>query len=246
VENLAEKEIKMKKLKRVGRLNHFTPWLILAIALVFFASPAQAYIYDDFTSSGIDASRWVDVGPDTGLFSQPGDGYLYFNGSFQADRLRSSHPVRGAFFVSMQYFDFQTTNNQPAGIGQSSAIRLRLESETNNVGVGVEEGQNINGRFFDGQAISDGTKTALKAVSAGTTNSGRLGMYYNGILGAGGVVELWYDSGTGWTLLDSWAPNFSEAPYFSIYGLDQFASSLSFRVDQVQLKRGKHKGPAGF
>ena len=222
-------------MKKLAGLHFIGAWLILLVAMVLFSGPAQAYVYDDFTSSGIDPSLWVDSGPNTGFFSQPGDGYLHFNDSSggQADRLTSYNPVSGAFFVSMQYFDFQTINNQPANVGQSSALRLRLESGTNNVG--VEEGKNINGLFFDGQANRDGTRTPLKSVSAGTTNSGWLGMYYNGILGAGGVVDLWYDSGAGWTLLDSWAPNFSAAPYFSIYGLDQYGSSLSFQVNQVQV-----------
>jgi hypothetical protein len=217
------------------RLHLIIALLTLSFSLVLLSGPAQAYVYDDFTGSGIDTSLWVDVGPNTGLFPQPGDGYLYFNDSSggHTDRLRSYNPVSGAFLVSMQYFDFQTINDQPPNVGKSSAMRLRLESGNNNVG--VEEGKNIGGLFFDGQANRDGIRTSLHAVSAGNTNSGWLGMYYNGILGAGGVVDLWYDSGAGWTLLDSWAPNFSGAPYFSIYGLDQYGSSLSFRVAQVQL-----------
>jgi hypothetical protein len=222
-------------MKKLAGLHFISAGLILLVAMVLFSGPAQAYVYDDFTSSGIGSSLWVNNGPNSGVFSQPGDGYLHFDDSSggQAYRLTSYTSVSGAFFVSMQYSDFQTNNTNPSGQGLSSALRLRLESGTNNVG--VEEGKNISGLFFDGQANRDGTRTSLKSVSAGTANSGWLGIYYNGILGAGGVVDLWYDSGAGWTMIDSWAPNFSAAPYFSISGLDQNGLSLSFRVNQVQV-----------
>jgi hypothetical protein len=222
-------------MKRLVALNSCAVWLSLAVALILCASPAQAFVYDDFTSAGINASLWVDRGPNAGLFSQPGDGYLYFSDASggQLDRLRSFNTVTGAFFVSMQYADFQAINDQPAGLGQGSAVTLRLGYS--DIYVDMVEFKNASGLGFQAQANVGGTKIPLNYVYPGDIHNGWFGLYYNGILGAGGEVDFWYDYGAGWTLLDSYAPNFSEAPYFSILGYDQYGSSLSFRVGQVQL-----------
>jgi hypothetical protein len=222
-------------MKKLTVLNSLGALLILSVALIFFPAPAQAYVYDDFTSPGIDTSLWVDRGPNYGLFSQPGDGYLYFNDSLghQTDRLRSYNQVSGAFFVSMQYSNFQSINNQPAGQGLSSYAALTLGYE-NNV-VYMMEGKNISGLFFQPVSFIGGTRTPLNYVYPGNINSGWLGIGYNGIVGSGGEVTFWYDSGAGWTQLDGCSPNFSQAPYFSIMGSDPYGLSLSFRVDQVQV-----------
>jgi hypothetical protein len=76
--------------------------------------------------------------------------------------------------------------------------------------------------------------TSLNYVNT-SFNSGWLGIGYNGILGLGGDVTFWYDSGAGWIEIDSYAPNFSQAPSFSICGFDTYGSSMSFQVDQVQV-----------
>ena len=222
-------------MKKLVKLHFIGAWLILSFALILFSQPVQAYVYDDFTSSGIVASLWVDVGPNTGLLSQPGDGYLYFNDSSgsQADILRSYSRINGAFFVSIQYSDFQAINDTQAGLGMGSTVALRLEDGSNYSY--LSEYKNNGGLGHRAFSVIGGTRTFLNYVALTNVNSGWLGMYYNGILGAGGEVDFWYDSGAGWTLLDSCAPNFSEAPYFSVAGSDLFGSSLSFRVAQVQV-----------
>jgi hypothetical protein len=135
-------------MKKLTVLNYFRALLIISVALILFPDPAQAYVYDDFASQGINASLWVEGGPNLGLFSETGNSYLYFNDSNggKDDRLKSYSPVSGAFFVSMQYSNFQSSNNKPAGQGQSSSVQLMLGDGTNSVR--MIEGKNIDGLFF--------------------------------------------------------------------------------------------------
>jgi hypothetical protein len=225
-------------LKKLAVLNTFAALLILSVALILFSGPAQAYVYDGFTSAGINTSLWSDTGPNSGLFSQPGDGYLYFsdaNGG-KTDRLRSYNRVSGAFFVAIQYSNFQSTSNQPSGQWLSSCVVLKLGDGTN--AVVVEEGKNVDGQFFQADSDIDGTKTYLCDPFFTGVNSGWLGIDYNGKLGTGGQVTLWYDAGAGWTKIATYAPNFglfSTAPYFSVVGYNPIGRELTFQVDQVQL-----------
>ena len=192
-------------MKKLGCPNFFTPWLILSVALVLFSGPAHAYVYDHFTSPGINASLWVDTGPNTGLFSQPGDGYLYFNESSggQYDRLRSFHQVKGAFTVLLRYSDFQAINTQPAGQGKSTYLGLVLADKSN--AVTMEEAKNSTGQFFQGILNINGTSTSLNSLNAGNINSAWLGIRYNVVLGSGGKVDFLYNFGAGWQVLDSCA-----------------------------------------
>jgi hypothetical protein len=221
-------------MKKLTGLNSFGACLILVIALMLFSGPAQAYVYDHFTSPGIDASLWVDRGTNYGLFSQPGDSYLYFSDSIggQSDRLRSYDPVSGAFAVAMQYSNFQAGNNQPAGQGKGSTVALRLGYGNNYVD--MMEFKNISGQGVQAQSYIGATGTPLNYVY-NNFNSAWFGIVYNGVIGPGGQIEFWYDSGAGWTKLASCAQDFSQAPYFSIVGGDLYGQSLSFRVDQVQV-----------
>jgi hypothetical protein len=223
-------------MKELAILKFFAVWLILSAALILFSGPAQAYIYDDFTSMGINTSLWNDMGPNTGLFSQPGDGNLYYsdNGS-KKDNLVSSNPVRGAFFVSMQYSNFYGTNNQPPDLFLSSGPQLTLSDGTNSVS--VHESVNIAGLYFVAGYTIGGVHDHAW-IGPVYVNSGWLGIRYNGILGTRGQVTLWYKAGaasTEWTQIAAWAPKFSQNPYFLIVGNDKDGTSLSFRVNQVQL-----------
>jgi hypothetical protein len=228
----------MKKLA-----NFYTVALIFAVALILFSTPAQAYVYDDFTSAGINASLWVDKGPNSGLFSQPGDGYLYFNDSSggQEDRLRSYNPVSGAFFAAMQFSNFQASNNQPSGQGLSSGIAFFLGYGDATTGTAVYLVRFKNGysQGFQAELWHDGTMTGLNYINV-DVNSGWLGIRDNGVLGPGGKVDYFYDSGEGWKLLDSYAPNFTQTPWFVIEGYDTYGQSLSFQVNQVKIATPNH------
>jgi hypothetical protein len=222
-------------MKKLACRNLFTVVLILFVApLVLFPGSAQAFVYDDFASKGIDPNLWVDRGPNYGLFSQPGDGHLYYNDIIggQNDRLRSYNPVSGAFFISMQYSNFQCINNQPVGQGKSSSMQLVLGDVNNSVI--MEENKNSYGQGFQGHYWQGGTHTSLKCFYA-NINSAWLGIRYNGKLGAAGKVDFLFNFGEGWMVLDSCAPNFSQAPWFSIRGYNVYGESLNFQVDQVQI-----------
>jgi hypothetical protein len=223
-------------MKKLAWLNFFTAVLILSVApLVLSSGSARAYVYDDFASPGINLSLWVDTGPNPGLFSQPGDGYLYFNDASggQVDRLKSSNPVNGAFSVLMRYSDFQAINNQPPGQGKSSCVQLMLGDGSN--AVYMMEGKNSSGQFIQAQIYRDGNTTPLNYFYVGSLNRGWLGLRYNGVPGSGGKVDFLYNFGAGWRMIDSIAPYFSQAPWFSIRGTNAYGESLSFQVDQVQL-----------
>lgn len=217
--------------------------LIFSVTLVLSSEFAQAGVYDDFSGKGIDPKLWVDRGPNTGLFSQPGDGYLYFNDASggQDDRLRSYNQLNGACFVSMEYSNFQAINNQPAGQSKSTCMHLLLGDGTNVVYIYV--GKNAGGQFFEADNYQGGTRTDKQYVYL-TYNSGWLGIKYNGMLGSEGKVDLMYNYGTGWIILGSYSPNFSKAPWFSIEGADTYGQALSFRVHQVQLRNYKKIFPA--
>lgn len=219
-------------MKKFAVLHPLAAWLILSVALMLFSCPAQAYVYDDFTSPVITAGLWSDVGPNIGLFSQPSGGPLYFSSttSGQIDKLKSSAAVSGALFVAMQYSNFQATNTaQPY---QSSGVHLFLSDGTNMVD--ADRLKNVNGSFFQGFSQIGGVQTYSDPIKL-EANSGWLGIGYNGILGTGGQVTLWYDAGAGWQELAACAPNFDQNPYFLIMGKIQDGTSLSFQVNQVQL-----------
>jgi hypothetical protein len=223
-------------MKKLGCLNFFTAVLILSVApLILFSGYAQAYVYDDFTGTGLDTSLWVDKGPNLGLFYQPGDGYLYFNDPSGGldDRIRSYNQVSGAFSVVMRRSNFQAINNQPPGQMKSTFFGLVIGDGTNSVI--MMEGKNSSGHFFQAQLNTSGTATPLTYFYTGDVNSAWLGIRFNGVLGSGGKVDFLYNFGAGWRVIDSCAPNFSQAPWFSIRGSDVYGQSLSFRVDQVQV-----------
>jgi hypothetical protein len=97
------------------------------------------------------------------------------------------------------------------------------------------EGKNSSGQFIQATLNINGNKTPLTYIYVGNINSGWLGIRYNGVLGSGGKVDFLYNIGAGWIVLDSCAPNFSQAPWFSTEGYNVYGQSLSFQVDQVQV-----------
>lgn len=218
-------------MKKLAVMNSFAVLLILSVALMLFSGPAQAYVYDDFTSVGMNTNLWSNMGPDFNLFSQPGNGdtYLYFSSttSDQQDSWKSSTPVSGAFFLAMQYSNFQ--GNNTAEVWHSSGVHLYLSAGTKIVN--VDEINNTQGNWFQGFSTIGGYSSPISS----TVDSGWLGIDYNGIIGTGGRVTLWYDAGAGWHELAAYAPDFSQDPYFSIMGKTQTGTSLSFQVNQVQL-----------
>jgi hypothetical protein len=216
-------------MKKLAVLNSFAVWLTLLVALMLFSGPAQAYVYDHFSSVGMNGSLWSNVGPDSGLFYQPWDGFLHFGSTTinQKDSWKSSTPVSGAFFLAMQYSNFQANNT--ATPGSSSGVFLCLSAGTNSVV--ADEVNNTKGNWFQGFSTIGGYSTPISS----TVDSGWLGIGYNGIPGLGGEATVWYDAGGGWQKLATYAPDFNDNLYFSIMGKTQTGTSLSFQVNQVQL-----------
>ncbi len=208
--------------------------LTLSLALLLFAGPAQAYVYDDFSGTGFNGSLWTEKGPNYGDFSQPGTGYLVYSDSGgQADKLSSANPVSGAFFVSLSFLNYSAVNGQTPGSGKASDLQLTIGTDSNNY-ASVMRGTET-GEFYQAQYTISGVTTSYAPITGITTASGWLGISYNGSLGPGGEVTFYYNDGSGWTTIASHAMDFSTAPYFSIRGQDTYGTSLSFDVDQVQL-----------
>ncbi|HEY9072547.1 MAG TPA: hypothetical protein VIN67_00320, partial [Desulfobaccales bacterium] len=224
--------VRRQSMKKLAGLNFFVALLTISVALISFSGSAQAYTYDDFNGTGINPKLWFDSGPTKGYFFQPGDGYLYFsdtNGGAN-DQLLNPNPVAGPFSVLMQFSNFQATNN--AGSGKAPCIDLLLGDTHTWVATG--KWLNVNGQGFQAVYGTGGTSVVLSYILSSADN-GWLGIRYNGILGPGGKVDFLYNAGQGWMVLDSYCPNFSQAPRFNIIGWNLYGESLSFQVDQVQV-----------
>lgn len=226
-------------MKKLALLNSFTTWLVLAAALILFSAPAQAYVYDDFDGSGINSSLWVSGGM-SGLFSQPGDGDLHFldatGGLGYYQNLRSLSRQDMPFFVSMEFSDFQAINSYPAPFAGSGPI-LWIGYTSNSIRIYeyIDTAANPSRGFYAIQRFQDGevvTKVHLGEVVETEATSGRLGIGYDGT-----IASLWYDEGLGggWQLFTTVAPGFTNDPYFSIQGYNEYGTYLNFQVEQVQL-----------
>jgi hypothetical protein len=212
--------------------------LILIAGHLIFSVPAQAYDYDNFTTPGINPSLWSDRGPTSGLFSQPGDGYLYFNDSTggHSQALRSLSRQTAPFFVAMKFDDFKAENTAPIQFGGSGPV-LSISDSINSVSIYEFIDQVANPpQGFRVKTVINGVTTGSPIISSSTT-SGWLGIGYNGT-----KATFWYNDGSGWhqMIIDqsdntSINPNFTSNPFFFIKGADDYGASLSFKVDQVQL-----------
>lgn len=213
--------------------------LILAMVLLLFSTPAQAYVYDNFDGSGINTSLWSDRGLMNGLFTQPDDGYLHYydatGGIGYYQILRSAARQTTPFFVSMQYIDFHATN-YATGPFEGSGPILWIGNSTNSVRLyeyivaGDSQGFRAIKRIDHGGGVIE--KAPLGDIIPTTAANASLGIYYDGT-----YVSFWYDEGSGWReipLYAPYAPGFTD-PYFFIQGYNEYGTYLSFKVDQVQL-----------
>lgn len=210
--------------------------LIIALGtlLCLLAASAQAYVYDDFNGSGINESLWEDSIPDPDLFSQPGDGKLYFADTtgYQTDGLRSEARCTTPFFVSMQYSGFQATNSRTEDwTGSGPVLWIGYTGKS----VRVYEYKNASGipQGFRAIKIVGDSKSGLGNIIQTNVDSARLGINYDGV-----YVSFWYDVGSGWQQIPLWAPyapDFTDDPYFGIVGANAYGESLSFQVEQVEL-----------
>jgi hypothetical protein len=104
-----------------------------------------------------------------------------------------------------------------------STNSIRVYEYENDYGKGFRAIQ----RLVEGGQVS---KTSLGSASGIDVNSGWLGIGYDGT-----QASCWYDAGSGWQLLATVSPGFTNYPFFAIQGYNEFGKSLSFQVDQVQV-----------
>jgi len=169
-----------------------------------FCPNVGAYIYDDFSSAGINTSKWTinDAGS---LFSQPGDGKLYFNSTGgtppPGGSLLSTEFFTPGFF-SMDFSDFFSSNTSLPNQGKGSFAALGLGTK-NTPYVRMLRGRVISEDwgYFEANYF-DGTVLHVWYVKIDVT-SGQLGLNYDGSL-----VSFFYNNGLdGWKSLDTSGPD---------------------------------------
>ncbi len=177
----------------------------VAVSLLF-CTTAEADIYDDFTNGSIDTGKWTISDPDH-LFSQPGDGQLYF----QSDNSNAVQPPPGgslrsttsfsAAFFSMDFNSFFSSNTSPGGQGLGSFAALGLGTKTTKY-ARMLRGQVVgeSGAYFEANYY-DGALLHVWYVLTDVT-SGQLGLSYDG-----SMVSFFYNDGQGWKGLDTSGPD---------------------------------------
>jgi len=134
----------------------------------------------------------------------------------------------------MQYSNLSANNTTLPGQGKLDTIALIVGSTSNRV-VMLEDA-NTTQYFFEAQSIISGTVTGFPLPPPSTNaTGGTLGIYYNGVLGAGSMVSFWYNTGSGWWDLAGFDPDFLTTPYIGISGEDLYGQSLSFDVTNVSI-----------
>jgi hypothetical protein len=220
--------------------------LVSTFVVVFFLSCPNvgAYIYDDFSSAGINTSKWATNNSGS-LFSQPGDGKLYF----YSDNTAGVNPAPGGSLLSTAFFtpgffsldsnDFFSSNTSPGGRGLGSFAALGLGTK-NNTYVRMLRGRVISEDwgYFEANYY-DGTDLHVWYVYADAT-SGQLGLSYDG-----SMVRFFYNGGNGWQNLDTSGPDtkgrivtvtpgWSSPPPLFISGTPGGSGVTSFEVDKVE------------
>lgn len=221
---------------------------VLVVISLLFCTAAEAYIYDDFNSFGIDTGKWTISDP-LHLFSQPGDGQLYFNSDNTAGvspapsgSLRSTTSFAAGFF-SLDFSHFFSSNISPGNQGLGSFAALGLGTKTNYVRMLRGRIVSAAGGYFEANYF-DGTLLHVWYVLTDVT-SGQLGLYYDG-----STVSFFYNNGSdGWQRLDTTGPDTngrtvtvtpgwsSPQPLF-ISGTPGGSGVTSFQVDKVEYTPG--------
>ena len=112
--------------------------LTTLLAVLFLTTSADAALYDDFTSPGVNTDKWTISGDG---FTQPGDGYLYYSGNTPVNEKLTSTMVFPSGVFTMPFADYSSNNNAPAGEGLGSVVALGLGSRDSGAWVRIERGQ---------------------------------------------------------------------------------------------------------
>jgi hypothetical protein len=112
--------------------------LVALFVLLFFFGAANAALYDDFTGTGIDTTKWTVNGNG---FTQAGDGYLRYGGTTSSNAKLTSTALYTSGTFTMPFADYLSNNNAPAGEGLGSVVALGLGSRDSEAWVRIERGQ---------------------------------------------------------------------------------------------------------
>jgi hypothetical protein len=216
----------------------------LATVFLLFNANAEAELYDDFSGSGINAAKWTISDPHN-LFSQPGDGQLYF----YSDNTAGVNPAPSGSlsstrtftpgFISMDFNQFASSNVSSGGAGLGSFAALGLGTKTTRY-ARILRGRVVSAawgyfeaNYFDGETLH------VWYVYADAV-SGRLGLDYDGL-----AVSFFYDDGVhGWQKLDTSGPDthgnilavtpgWSSPPPLFVAGTPGGSGVTSFAADKV-------------
>jgi hypothetical protein len=217
----------------------------LATVVLLFSANAEAEVYDDFSDPGINAVKWTISDPQH-LFSQPGDGQLYFYSDNTAavipppgGSLVSTRSFTAGFF-SMDFNHFASSNVSAGGVGLGSFAALGLGTKSTKY-ARILRGRVVSDAwgYFEANYF-DGAVLHVWYVFADAV-SGRLGLNYNGL-----TVSFFYDDGVnGWQKLDTSGPDthgnivtvtpgWSSPPPLFVAGTPGGSGVTSFAVDKVE------------
>ena len=222
-------------------------YLLSSFAAVFllFSADAEAEVYDDFSGSGINTVKWTISDPQH-LFSQPGDGQLYF----YSDNTAGANPPPGGSlvstcsftpgFFSLDFDQFASSNVSPGGAGLGSFAALGLGTKTTKY-ARILRGRVVSGAwgYFEANYF-DGAVLHVWYVFADAV-SGQLGLNYDGL-----TVSFYYDDGVnGWQKLDTSGPDthgnivavtpgWNSPPPLFVAGTPGGSGVTSFAVDKVE------------
>lgn len=155
----------------------------VAVSLLF-CSTAGAIVYDDFSSDGIDTSKWTISGT-PGLFSQS-NGRLHFSCKTDAHASLVSTMSFAAGFFRIEFYDFYSTNDAPPGRGMGSYVALGLGPTDNYVR--MLRGRVSSGGYFEANHFANNTLQLWHLPTA--VAFGQLGLYYDGT-----TISFFYNDG---------------------------------------------------
>jgi hypothetical protein len=199
----------------------------VAVSLLF-CSTAGANVYDDFSSNGIDTSKWTISGT-PGLFSQS-NGRLHFSCKTDAHASLVSTMSFAAGFFRIEFYDFYSTNDAPPGRGMGSYVALGLGPTDNYVR--MLRGRVSSGGYFEANYFANNTLQLWHLPTA--DSSGQLGLYYDG-----STISFFYNDGLnpekGWQRVGpKVTPNWNPSQKLFISGYPGTSGRTSFAADNVE------------
>ena len=215
-----------------SRQGFARPGLALALTLVIvcglLCAIAEASIYDDFSGDVIDNSKWTISGR-PGLFSQSKGRLRFFCKKDEGQSLVSTASF-GAGFFRIEFYDFYSTNDAPAGRGKGSFAALGLGPRDNYVR--ILRGRVSTGGYFEANHFVNNSLQLWYLPTM--TGSGQLGLYYDD-----STVSCFYNNGLdpekGWQRVGvKITPGWKTDPQLFISGYPGPSGRTSFTAANVE------------